>query len=386
MKALLFDLDDTLVESSALRPAREERDWDAVRTQMPTVPAFEGTAEILRKARGSGCRVAIVTSSPKWYAEYMAHRHGFHVDAIVAWGDYKYGKPAADPIETALKELGVACSSDALAIGDRCIDTASATAAGVCTLGAAWGAANLRDLKLSWPDYLAKNVPEASGVIEAWLSSDRPKPRAWMQGMTAGDVWRTDPVGDNRMHISGAYPYTHARYRYLGNWGTSYTNSLIASFKAKEAKRHYFKKMAAQRFGKELSWIVPTSAYVTYVLPSAKKGDDGYDDRWELLAEVLLESGIRSIWPLQTKETTPPAHTMPADSPYRDPELIKANLEWKAGLPEDCVKLCIVDDVLTKGGHMRAYADFIRNAYPAVSIECIAWALHTSTPWYDPQV
>jgi predicted amidophosphoribosyltransferase len=185
--------------------------------------------------------------------------------------------------------------------------------------------------------------------------------------------------------LTGDRDYIYARYKYAGPWNISYTNSLIKSFKAKERNQRFFKEKAARQFCVELRNLVPKGGYLTYVLPSTKKGDPGYDNRFELLAEYLQGEGRTSLWPLQVKASTEPAHEAAPDSDLRDPDNIMANLEWVQGIPAECEEIYIVDDVLTKGGHLRAYADFIQQAYPDLTIKCVAWALHTSTQWYEPQ-
>lgn len=335
MKAAIFDLDETLVDSSLLRHFRDTQDWDSVRRHLPSIRAFDGAVDFLRNLKAKNCKVGLVTSSPKWYAQHLVAQHAFPVDAIIAHGDYKYGKPGPEPIRKALSTLNVS-SEHALAIGDRCIDTASARGAGVKAIAACWSAANLRELYLSYPEYIARSIPEARLITDAWLSSTPPETFKWPIAFTPNDVWRTNPSGDYRMHITNVFSYSHARYRHGGGWTSTNSNSLINSFKSDKSNQRYFKKEAAQKFCTDLGWILPERAYVTYVLPSTKKGDAGYDDRWELLAECLSEKGYRSLWPIQIKQSTLPAHKQTSDSADRDPDHIQTNLEWVRNLPEDC--------------------------------------------------
>lgn len=383
MKAAIFDLDDTLVDSSSLRHFRDTKDWDSVRAHLTSVRAFDGAADFLRTLKAKKCKVGLVTSSPKWYAEHLVAQHAFPVDAIIAHGDYKYGKPGPEPIRKALAALGVH-HNHALAIGDRCIDTASALGAEVKAVAACWSAANLRELYLSYPQYVARSIPEAQLITDAWLSSTPPKEYAWPVDFTPANVWRTNPSGDYRMHITNVLPYSHARYRHGGGWSATNTNSLIDSFKSDKSSQRYFKESAAQKFCTDLGYFLPPQAYVTFILPATKKGEQGYDDRWELLSECLNSKGFRSLWPIQIKQSTVPAHKQDTDSEDREPDHIKANLKWVCNLPEDCSTIYLIDDVITKGGHMRAYADMIKSVHPHVKVHCVAWALFTSAQWYQP--
>ena len=388
MKLLIFDLDDTLVESSALRSYREEKEWDEVQSGLGDVELFVGVAEMLHQAAARGCKLAVVTSSPKWYAQALIKQHGLPIDVVIGYDAENYSKPSPDPINAAMKAAKITNPSNVLAIGDRCVDTASAHAAGVRAIGALWGAANPRDLRQSFPEYIATSAEEATEIIDAWITTPDAttgpaKSRAWLDDMTIDYFWQEDLASRQRQHLRGAYDYTYARYRYRGTWNTSWMNSLVHSFKSGAPNARYFKKQAAHRFCVELAPIIPKKAYVTYVLPSTKKGEEGYDDRWELLAECLQGKGVRSVWPIGILESRTPAHESEPTSELRDPTTIMENLEWVQDLPKDCTTLYIVDDVLTKGGHLRAYADFVSEKYPDITIKCVAWALHTSENWYD---
>lgn len=383
MKAAIFDLDDTLVDSSSLRHFRDNKDWDSVRAHLPSVRSFDGAADFLRDLKARNCKVGLVTSSPKWYAQYLVNQHSLSVDAIVAHGDYTYGKPGAEPIRKALAALNVR-NTQALAIGDRCVDTAAARGAEVKAIAASWSAANLRELYLSYPEYIARSIPEARLITDAWLSNTPPEAFEWPIKFTPDDVWRTNPSGDYRKYIANLFPYSHARYRHGGGWSATNSNSLIDNFKSDKSSQRFFKEVAAQKFCIDLSWFLPPQAYVTYILPSTKKGDEGYDDRWELLAQCLHNKGFRSLWPIQIKQSTIPAHKQGSDSVDRDPDHIKSNLTWVRNLPEDCSTIYLIDDVITKGGHMRAYADLIQSVHPQVKVHCVAWALFTSAAWYEP--
>lgn len=390
MEAVIFDLDDTLVASAGIRELREAKQWDEVATRLPQIERYPGTLELLHYIRAAGARVGIVTSSPKWYAEQLIALHGFPVDAVIAAGDYTYGKPSREPMKAALTALEVRRASDTLAVGDRCVDTASAFAADIPSVGALWGAANPRDLMISWPEYLANTSEDVGRIFDSLCTVPKPtegigKKHGWLQTMRRDYLWRTNPAGDYRMHLTGVYDYIHARYKYRATWSGSYTNSMIRSFKSTATNQRFFKGKAAAQFARELAVLIPDGAFLTYVLPSKKKGDDGYDDRFELLANCLRNKTPNSIWPICAKTSTAAAHNEDANSELRDPEFIKANLEWESGIPEHCDELYIVDDVLTKGGHFRAYADFVRQTYPQLPIKCVAWALHTSTPWYVPE-
>lgn len=56
MSFVLFDLDNTLVDSLHLKELRDRRSWPPVYAQIPTVPLFVGVAEVWEELRGSAGR------------------------------------------------------------------------------------------------------------------------------------------------------------------------------------------------------------------------------------------------------------------------------------------------------------------------------------------
>lgn len=136
--AVLFDLDGTLIESTAAEPYRRQRKWrDAVRA-LGRCSVFDGIVSTCAQLRRDGRRIAVVTSSVSFYAEAALNRFGIEHDAIVAWHDTARHKPAPDPYVDALRRLGVADPRDAIGVGDLSEDVLALEAAGVRSIGAAW--------------------------------------------------------------------------------------------------------------------------------------------------------------------------------------------------------------------------------------------------------
>ncbi len=75
MAAFVFDLAMTLLDSSFLEPWRRLRQWTQVRDLLEFVRPFQvGTPsphELPAHLKAKGHSIAIVTSSPRWYAEQL---------------------------------------------------------------------------------------------------------------------------------------------------------------------------------------------------------------------------------------------------------------------------------------------------------------------------
>ncbi|GEC17410.1 HAD family hydrolase [Nitrobacter winogradskyi] len=107
-----------------------------------------GAFELLAHARESGLKIAVVTSSPRLFAQRWLAFAGLadKIDDVVGGDEVTAGKPAAEPYIRALKRLN--CSAaPSHAVEDSRIGAMSAVAAGLRT----WALTSPKD-RSGWPD------------------------------------------------------------------------------------------------------------------------------------------------------------------------------------------------------------------------------------------
>jgi len=204
-KAILFDLDGTLVDSvpiilRAFREVHEQMglsfDEAAVRKlvgiplqdqavmfagdradeftnryvplylgyQTAGMRLFPGTIEMLDELKRRGYRLGLVTSKSTRGAGRALDQTGIadRFDVIVTADDTRNRKPHPDPILKGLEALNVR-PDEALYVGDSLFDVDAAQRAEVDMAAVSWGARSKEDLLLecpdrvfdSWPDFLA---------------------------------------------------------------------------------------------------------------------------------------------------------------------------------------------------------------------------------------
>jgi HAD superfamily hydrolase (TIGR01549 family) len=167
-KALIFDLDMTLVDSSRLEAARLEAaqdpdKWKQIYRRLGEIQTFPATAglpadRIPAALRARGKKVAVVTSSHRWYATRVLERFGIEYDVLVAYHDTQAQKPSPEPFNLAVQLLGVR-PDECLCVGDDPGDSQAAYHARVPSVGALWrfaanqGDPRLRDFWKSSPDH-----------------------------------------------------------------------------------------------------------------------------------------------------------------------------------------------------------------------------------------
>jgi len=161
--AVLWDLDDTLVPTSALADARHSNGLRPLASEAswPSVVPYAGMVETL--TTWSGPSIGLVTSSPRWYVEEILGTHFPEVafDCVITYDDVSRLKPDPEPVLLAVERLGAAPARTIL-IGDHAADQQACAAAGVRFLGAGWTAA---------PGYDAAAAEILRHPADAWAAA-----------------------------------------------------------------------------------------------------------------------------------------------------------------------------------------------------------------------
>lgn len=125
---VLIDLDQTLVDSSRLKPLRDARNWRDVRMSLDLSSVYPYAVSFLESLSARGLTAGIVTSSPRPYAEDLVRHHGLPIRVVTAYHDTRMHKPHAAPLLHGLSVLGTEAG---VYVGDDDIDARAAAAAGL---------------------------------------------------------------------------------------------------------------------------------------------------------------------------------------------------------------------------------------------------------------
>ncbi len=117
---LLFDLDDTLIVTSALKILRDSRKWAEVYRSFPMTTLPPGTLEFISKWTNDAT-LGVVTNSPRTYAERLLKYHGVDYPRFVRLPRYSEHKPHPAPILRAIEKTGMTIT-DSIYIGDLAED------------------------------------------------------------------------------------------------------------------------------------------------------------------------------------------------------------------------------------------------------------------------
>lgn len=144
-KFIIFDLDQTLVDTTLAEPYRSKRDWNGAFSALPQCMIYEGLEQVFGIIRKYNIKTCIVSTSPRPYVQKAVELFNIPVDYIVAYHDAKPIKPHPAPMLKAL-ELLQCQPKDAISFGDRVIDIQASNAAGIESIACFWGTKEKNEL------------------------------------------------------------------------------------------------------------------------------------------------------------------------------------------------------------------------------------------------
>jgi HAD superfamily hydrolase (TIGR01509 family) len=138
VKGAIFDLDQTLVDSSLADEKKKTGAWSEVYELIPHFTVYPEMVEVLAAIREKGIKVCIVTSSPSIYCENVLDHFGISHDFKVCFHDTQKHKPDPQPFEKALSLMGLD-AVEVFAFGDKADDAIGASRAEIENVACVWG-------------------------------------------------------------------------------------------------------------------------------------------------------------------------------------------------------------------------------------------------------
>lgn len=157
--AVIFDLDQTLIDSAIAEQHRRPGQWHRAYQLIPQLRPYEGIAGLLEELQARHIPTCIVTSSPETYCSRVVNHWGWNFDAMVCYHHTTRRKPFPDPIFLALERLGVE-PEQAVSIGDDAKDVTASNRAGVFSIAVLWGCQQRQALLDAQPDLVCETISE----------------------------------------------------------------------------------------------------------------------------------------------------------------------------------------------------------------------------------
>ncbi|SDO33392.1 pyrophosphatase PpaX [Psychrobacillus sp. OK028] len=142
------------------------RKWNLERHDQMVAP-FDGVVETLRQLKKDGYKLAIVSTKRREMIERGLHLMECETlfDTIVGLEDVTFTKPDPEPVQIALQRIG-ANKEDALMIGDNFHDIVGGQRAGVDTAAVAWSIKGEAFLATYNPTYMLHHVSELLSIAK----------------------------------------------------------------------------------------------------------------------------------------------------------------------------------------------------------------------------
>jgi HAD superfamily hydrolase (TIGR01549 family) len=360
----------TLVDSSAIAHLRASKQWPQVMASLHKIEAFDldpAPHEIPAKLRALGHKVAVVTSSPKQYAEAVLKKFGVEYDVLVSYHDTTEHKPSPEPLKLALAQLGMG-AGDALHVGDHPMDVEASHHAGVTSVGAGWGMDELDELAPAAPDLL---LFEPSPL----LAPHKLVPRCYVGELVIDGravEWHDGSTlpcdGSERLTSLGRY-FTSGDPRH----SRSKLSSELLTFKGSDAPAKKLAKALAL-FIENLDWKRPF--YVTSVPPKPGQARDRFKALFDELEPLLpndvkiLRDGLKCVRDIPDyKSKGLHERKLAVGGAY------KTGYDWKKN------RVLLVDDVHTTGSTCDECATVLKASGASdVHIVCFAKDQHALDP------
>lgn len=176
MPAVVFDLDETLLDTGMLRQDRRPGRWRHLARRLGEARRYAHAESLAQadeapaRARAMGFDVGVLTRSPRWYAERLLAAFDIPFDALITGSDGYPPKPDPSSLLALAREIGVS-PADCIVVGDEGADIAAAQGAGATSIGVAWSGRAPRSWRRRWPDIA---VAQPDVLIEA-LESPGPR-------------------------------------------------------------------------------------------------------------------------------------------------------------------------------------------------------------------
>jgi HAD superfamily hydrolase (TIGR01549 family) len=171
IRAIVFDLDETLLDTSMLRADRALGRRDRLARRLDDAQPYQDArsslqaADLPTHAKSHGFAVGILTHSPHWYAERLLDAFDIPCDALITGSDAFPRKPDPTSLRVIADELGVAVE-ECMMVGDDAADVGAAQNAGALSVGVAWSRKAPEEWRRCWPDVAVARPDRVIDAIE----------------------------------------------------------------------------------------------------------------------------------------------------------------------------------------------------------------------------
>lgn len=127
---VLFDFDNTIADTEAIREYRNLRDWPAASNALHRLKFNWHVVTVMKSLQDQMVPIAIVTNSPRMYVQAYLNKLSLSATPAIGYHETKQHKPHPEPLLTACSQLNIN-PEHAIYIGDEDTDSVAAQNAGM---------------------------------------------------------------------------------------------------------------------------------------------------------------------------------------------------------------------------------------------------------------
>lgn len=162
-EAIIFDLDDTLIDTAQIKQLRR-KPWSECYRYISTKTFALFGEELASIIRDKNFKLGIVTNSPRPYATRVLSHHNIRYDDLICFHDSEKRKPYPDPLLKCSLNLGVS-PKNTISIGDNINDIIASKRAGMISVGVTWGESTEFELINAGSNFIINNPMELIKII-----------------------------------------------------------------------------------------------------------------------------------------------------------------------------------------------------------------------------
>lgn len=169
-KTIIFDFDETLVDTSVTQPLREQsqKQWDEIYALIPQCRLYDGITELMAFLKVNNIKTGVATFAQRVLAQKTLKHFNIDVDIVVGNERFLKKKPNPDSILKVLKKLNVE-ATETIGVGDKATDIQAYKSANIAvTVGCTWGLSTekeIEELRNSNPDYIIHHPKELIEIL-----------------------------------------------------------------------------------------------------------------------------------------------------------------------------------------------------------------------------
>lgn len=343
IRAAIFDLDDTLLDTGALLRAREAREWDVVLGGLDSVVEFAveedqpAVVSLPKEASSRGLAVGLFTHSPLTYTEGLLRRFGIRVDEMVTGSDRLPPKPDPTGLIAVSRALGID-PEDCVYIGDNVGDFGAAASAGMLSIGVSWDSSTPESWRHGWPNFAVNRPSRLLNVLDG-KTALAPMGEVLADGTNPQVHWGSIlRLGANTYGLGRYFPKSKDR-RYPAHS----LSHLILGSKDKPEERERLGAIFAA-----MSQIpVQNAPEIIASVPPSPEGEDRFEAARGFLAEAFDAEDrgplLKQLYGVDDYKST-----------SRDARGAKVKDRFEATDALDGERLLLIDDVINTGSQAEA--------------------------------